>query len=304
MTTQDVDYSWSYVGAQTIAQAGYVGAERYLGYDGRCITHRERDELLAWGLGIGLIWETAADRSLDGYWAGYNDAATANAYADDLGAPRDVSIWYATDFGASSGQIAGPIKDYYLGAQDGTRDIASYRTPRVYGGAPVIEFMRWNLGYPMGWQSGAASWSDYRLSPEACLLQLVEQIWSGAADVNNILIADSEVTWLWGWGSPGTGDWFDMATEEDLRNIVHDVVNKALASFYTGQRAVHVDGDPAVYEVLRDGEGRLVKRHITSPDEIALLRYIDGLAEPDWTGDARLIQDQAQVNVFKRLPVV
>jgi len=177
--TSTVDYSYTYVGADQIAAGGYIGAERYLGYDGRCLTAGERDELLAQGLGIGLIWETAADRSLDGYWAGWNDAEAANAYADGLGAPV-VSIWYATDFHASQAQIEGPIHEYYTGVRD-----SGGRQPRVYGGAPVIDHCVTHIaGYGPGWQAAAASWSNYQLSPNACLLQEVQQIWGGAADTN------------------------------------------------------------------------------------------------------------------------
>jgi hypothetical protein len=293
--TGTVDYSYSYVGADTIAGAGFVGAERYLGTDGRCLTTWERDELLGAGLGIGLIWETAADRSLDGYWAGWNDAIAANDYADRLGAPG-VSIWFATDFHAQPGQIDGPITEYYRGARDVSR-----RPVRVYGGAPVIDRMAAVLGLGAGWQAAAASWSNYQLSPNACLLQEVQQIWGGAADTNVVLCPDHEIDWLWGRSG---GDWLDMASDDDVRRIVREEINSALALFYTGSRPITIPDDPGVYELTFDAEGRRVRRLIPSWDEINAFRYVDAMAEADFLGQTRHVTDPAQVAAIRALPVV
>lgn len=266
--TSTVDYSYSYPGAGTIAGAGYIGAERYLGTDGRCLTGWERDELLSAGLGIGLIWETAADRSLDGYWAGWNDATAANDYAGDLDAPV-ISIWYATDFGASQSQIDGPIYDYYRGVAD-----YGGRPPRVYGGAPVIDMASQRLGYGPGWQAAAASWSNYELSPNACLLQEVAQIWGGAADTNIVLCPDENIDWLWGRSE---GDWFTMATEEDLRRVVTEVVNSVLTTMYTGPRLLRLPPDPRVFELVYV-DGNRYRRHVATQDEADALQWVDAVA--------------------------
>lgn len=298
--TGTVDYSWSHPpgGCGSITAAGYIGAERYLGNDGRCLTAGERDELLAAGAGIGLIWESAADRSATaGYWGGYDDGQAANRYSDNLAAPGHIPIRYATDFHAAQWQIDGPCTDYYSGVRD-----AGGRPPRVYGGAPVIDRMCAALGYGPGWQAAAASWSNYELSPNACLLQEVEQIWNGCADTNIVLCDDAEIDWLWGRSE---GDWFAMATEEDLRRVVTDVCNDILARMYTGQRAVAAAGDGRVFELVRDAiSGDLVRRYIPRPAQIKLLRYVDGLAEADWTGDARQITDAEMIAEFNQLPIV
>lgn len=302
--TGTVDYSWSHPpgGYGAITDAGYVGAERYLGNDGRCITTNEVDGLLAVGAGIGLIWETTADRSATGgYWGGYDDGQAANHYADALAAPGHIPIRYATDFHAAQWQIDGPIFDYYAGVRD-----AGGRPPRVYGGAPVIDMTVYRLGYGPGWQAAAASWSNYELSPNAALLQEVAQIWGGGADTNVVLCPDNEIDWLWGRSG---GDWFDMATEEDLRRVVTDVCNDILARMYTGQRAVAAAGDGRSFEVVRDPnatdpEEALLRRYIPRPAQTKLLRYIDGIAEADWTGDSRQITDPEMVEEFNRLPII
>jgi hypothetical protein len=290
--TKTVDYSWTYVGAPTIADAGYIGSERYLGTDGRCLTASERDELLAEGLGIGLIWETAADRSLDGYNAGFNDAVSANDYAERLGAPV-VSIWYATDFHASQSQIEGPIADYYRGVRD-----YGGRQPRVYGGAPVIDFCVAHIaGFGPGWQAAAASWSNYVLSPNACLLQEVAQIWNGAADTNVVLCADDAIDWLWGRSG---GDWLSMATKDEVAEVVRTEINKALTLMYTGSRLLRVPPDGRVFEVVMV-DGRRFKRHITTPDECESLQWVDQVAGSP--GDApREITNPDYVAVFDAMP--
>lgn len=96
-----------------------------------------------------------------------------------------------------------------------------------------------------------------------------------------------------------------MATEEDLRRVVTDVVNDTLSRMYTGQRAVAAAGDGRVFELVRDPvSGELVRRYIPRPAQIKLLRYVDGLAEADWTGDARQITDPEMVDEFNQLPTV
>jgi murein DD-endopeptidase MepM/ murein hydrolase activator NlpD len=89
-----------------------------------------------------------------------------------------------------------------------------------------------------------------------------------------------------------------------IRDVMTDVVNDALALMYTGQRAVTDPEDTRIFEVVHDGEGRLVRRYIGHPDQIRLLRYIDGLAEADWTGGARPITDPGMLREFRALPVV
>jgi hypothetical protein len=290
--TTTVDYSYTYVGADQIAGDGHLGTERYLGTDGRCITVWERDELLAEGLGIGLIWESAADRSLDGYWAGVDDAGEANYQADRLGAPGWVPIRYATDFHASHDQIWGPIREYHRGIVD-----AGGRPPGVYGGAPVIDMAWSEFGMRFGWQAAAASWSNYQLSPNAVLLQEVEQIWGGAADVNTVLVPDDRIDWLWGY-SPG-----DDMTEEDfarIQKMIDDSFAREVYRHVTGGRIVNLDG--RLCEPVIRGDGSRALRYIGSPEEIKALKAIDEAAE---AGECVVAQMPADVAAaVRRWPVV
>lgn len=61
------------------------------------------------------------------------------------------------------------------------------------------------------------------------------------------------------------GDWFDMATKEELEAVVRDVVMDMLTS-----NLVWDDGD-ALWEVLVRGDGSRIRRRIVSPKELDLL---------------------------------
>lgn len=293
--TELIDYSYSHPPVGDVVAAGYIGCMRYLGNDGRCITTPERDQLLGAGLGIGLIWETSADRVLDGGQAGRDDAASANKYADQLGAPW-VPIYYCTDFHAQGGQITGPICDYYRCARDyGGREV------RVYGGAPVIDHMHDVLGLVKGWQPAATSWSENRDSPYAAMFQQVAYVLNNSSDRNIVRCGDDEIDWLWGYegGFP--------VTEDELRRIVNEecgkVINSTLAKMYTGSRAVIVPDDPAVYEIGWC-QGQRVRRHIKSQNEVNMLQYIDSVAGSPGVDAPRKITDAGQIEAFYRLPLV
>jgi Domain of unknown function (DUF1906) len=295
MPIEIVDYSYSKPGAQAIINYGAIGAMRYLGNDSRCIFAAERDELLNAGLGIGLIWETKADRTLDGYNAGRDDAHLANNYANNLGAPGWVPIYYATDFHAQGNQITGPICDYYRAARDyGGREV------RCYGGAPVLDHLHDHLGLRGAWQPAAASWSDYRMSPYAVMHQQVAYVINNTSDTNFVLCGDDDIDWLWGYegGIP--------VTEDELRKIVQqecsNAINAALSKMYTGSRAVCVDGEEGIYEIGW-ANGQRVRRHIPTPEQIQLFQYVDQIAGA--VGDQpRKITDPNQVAAFLALPIV
>jgi Peptidase family M23 len=101
---------------------------------------------------------------------------------------------------------------------------------------------------------------------------------------------------------PGPGD--EEMTEDDftrISNIVSSTVNAAMKDNYTGARALMVDGDPGVYEIVVEG-GVIGRRHIPNPDQIRMLQWVDHLAG---TGDGaiRKITDEAMRREFLALPV-
>lgn len=290
-----MDYSYARPTMQSIVAYGAIGAMRYLGNDSRCIFAAERDDLLAHGLGIGLIWETSANRVLSGAPGGRQDAELANSYANTLGAPGSTPIYYATDYHALEPDISGAICDYYRAASDyGGREV------RSYGGAPVLDHLANHLGLRGGWQPAAASWSDYRMSPNAVMHQQVAYVLNNSSDTNFVLCGDDEIDWLWGYegGIP--------VNEDELRRIVNqectNAINAAMGAMYTGPRALNIPDDPAVYELTWQ-DGQRVRRHITTPAEVSLLQYVDAVSGKP--GDhPRTIKDPGQIEAFKCYPVI
>lgn len=160
MTTLFVDYAWQHPNPGAIVADGYAGVIRYLSTDPtKNLSASERDELHAAGLGILLVWETAAQRALDGSVAGSADAALAEAQADALGYPAGCPIFYAVDFNATPDQIAA----YFAGiAKTAKRPIG------LYGSGTVVDNLV-RLGARYGWQTSA--WSGPYISPNAYVYQ-------------------------------------------------------------------------------------------------------------------------------------
>jgi len=104
--------------------------------------------------------------------------------------------------------------------------------------------------------------------------------------------------------APLLGD--DNMTQDDwnrLEQIVDQSINEAMKLNYTGARALAVDGDPGIYEIVVDGNGHLARRHIPNPDQVKMLQWVDHLAG---TGDgaSRRITDPKMRDQFLALPIV
>ena len=76
-------------------------------------------------------------------------------------------------------------------------------------------------------------------------------------------------------------DWFEMASEDDLRRIVREELannNKKIAT-----NSMWTDGK-GQYEVTFNGHGQRIKRRIKSPDELNALKVARAIAS-DWVMD-------------------
>lgn len=141
MTDYLIDYSFAQISAQAIKDAGYVGVMRYLGGSAR-LTPVERDNLFAVGLGIGLVWETAADEA-EHPERGASDALQAEAEADKLGYPTSCPIFYADDHNDPS--VAEEL-GYFQGVRRNAR-----RTVGVYSGGNVVKAVMDGALADYGW---------------------------------------------------------------------------------------------------------------------------------------------------------
>jgi hypothetical protein len=170
-----IDYAWTHPNAQAIYDAGYRGVMRYLSHDtrGKDLSIAEAAALHKAGLGIGLVWETTADRARAGEAAGKSDAAEANAKADALGFPTSCPIFYAVDYDAVVNDITG----YFIGIGNVTG-----RPVGVYGSYYVVKAMM--AAYAnYGWQTMA--WSGGQKLSTAHLFQNLNHTWPIAGVANS-----------------------------------------------------------------------------------------------------------------------
>jgi len=77
--SQVLDYAWGRPRPSVILDRGFDGVMRYLSHDttGKNLTSSEAATLSRAGLNIGVVWETRANRALDGYTPGHDDATEA-----------------------------------------------------------------------------------------------------------------------------------------------------------------------------------------------------------------------------------
>lgn len=92
--------------AAKIAAAGFTYVGRYL----KNLTRAEVDALHAAGLGVWLIFESTATRSLGGHDVGFADGQKAAQQALALGAPDDVCIFTTCDTDPQGAQVAAVVE--------------------------------------------------------------------------------------------------------------------------------------------------------------------------------------------------
>ena len=160
MTQHVCDYSWARPDPAAIKAAGFVAVCRYISHDrtGKTLTLPEANALHAAGLGIVLNFEDSTRRTEGGLGAGQADAVFANGYADSLGAPPDVPIYYSVDTDPGS-PIRGAVLDYFRGVASVHR-----RPAGAYGGAVLVQTVKAQA--PWGWVANAHSW-DHGVNGDA-----------------------------------------------------------------------------------------------------------------------------------------
>lgn len=233
--SQVVDYSWARPGVANIKNAGYIGVMRYLSYDntGKTVSRAEADEIRGAGLKLGLVWENAANRVKGGAAAGASDAQEALRQANALG--HTGVIYFAIDYDApESDQQA--INDYFQACatvigKDRLGCYAGYWPLKRLFDAGIITY---------GWQTVA--WSGGNRESRAHLYQNGGQVFSGGADVNDVLKDNFT-----------EGEEIMKPTEQEVYEafrlfLGHDPANPDEVNYYLGQ-----DKRELYYQVLFNG---------------------------------------------------
>lgn len=102
-----------------------------------------------------------------------------------------------------------------------------------------------------------------------------------------------------------TGDEDVPLSQADLdaiARICDQSIHRALAANYTGSRALQIQGDPEVYQLVWKS-GELCKRHIPRPTQVGLLQYVDGIAG-ERGQPPRMLTDPNDIAEFHEIPLV
>lgn len=175
---EGVDYSWGRPDPAALKAAGKHFAVRYVDYPGaggKGLTLPEMQALNAAGLSVVLVFETTADRALEGWAAGNEDAARAKLEMNKLWLPFDMPCYFAVDFDAQDSQMP-QIQAYF----DGVEHILGADRVGVYGSKRVIDYFAPQFRYL--WQTYA--WSGGLLSDEATLYQYENGVTLAGAEVD------------------------------------------------------------------------------------------------------------------------
>jgi hypothetical protein len=166
MTVFGVDYAWGRPSIASLKSAGVQFACRYLSHDtsGKNLDHAEAVTLSNAGIWVVVVWETTANRALDGHAAGVQDARDADAQAKACGMPADRPIFFAVDWDAQFSD-QGPINAYL----DGAASVLGKGRTGIYGGYNPVK--RALDGGHCAWAWSSYAWSGGKVDPRSHLYQ-------------------------------------------------------------------------------------------------------------------------------------
>lgn len=130
----------------------------------KCWTTPRIRELLTAGIGVVFVFEDTANRALDGYQAGRDDATFAAAGVAAHGAPATQPIYFAVDFQVIAAQQTA-VRDYFRGVSS----VIGLARTGVYGSYGTVGLvMDANLA-EYAWQTMA--WSGVAVERRANIYQ-------------------------------------------------------------------------------------------------------------------------------------
>lgn len=147
-----IDYAWQRPEPAAIRAAGYTAVIRYVSTDPtKDLTRPEAIALQAAGLGVGLVYETEAQRAYGSTAAGVADGAAMLARLRELGAPAGTPALVNVGDWAVMPQQVGAVEAYY----------AAYRQQLVeylpgaggYGTAGIITYLGASYPDDIWWQN-------------------------------------------------------------------------------------------------------------------------------------------------------
>ena len=277
-----VDYVGGPPGAAALKAAGVTFVCRYVSTPGnpKNMSRAEVEQLSAAGIDIVTNYESTAGAMKGGSSAGVAAAKSALAQAKACGMPDGRPIYFSADLEEFN------KPDVYRHAADFCRGAASVlgiENVGVYGSFWVCKRALDDGVAKWAWQTTAWSSDKHHHTMWEPRAQ-IRQNWDGAhvvgqRNINKVTCdVDTALTTDFGqWRIGMGGDWFDMATLDDLKRAVRDVLNEGTGAGQntwagTNKALLHTAQD-AVNEIRRHGGG--------SPlDPAALAQHLSDLLGP------------------------
>lgn len=116
---------------------GYSVIYRYLSSYNKGATVAELQQAFARNLRVGFYYETTETAALAGYERGVTHARDALSWLKQLELPQELPVCYTVDFNASSSQLSGAVRQYFLGV----RSVVPISQIGVYGGYRTVDYI-------------------------------------------------------------------------------------------------------------------------------------------------------------------
>jgi hypothetical protein len=229
-----IDFAYTHPNPAAVRAAGYQFVIGYVSNSpGKNMTAVLASAYHAAGLGVGLVWETTADRVRSGAAGGAVDGAAASAQAKAIGYPADCHVYFAVDYAAPARDF--PVAQAYADAFDAH---CAYPVG-IYGDFAVIEHFVTPGQRPVrsGWQT--VGWSSGLVSAKANLYQRNTYHYRAIAGVTqssydeNVVMHDAPLWWPGAAPSPDVVVTPPPAPVADWNSI------PALVYGNTGQAVLH-----------------------------------------------------------------
>lgn len=149
-----LDFSNARYDPAAVKASGATTVFRYLANPSwpKALSRPEALGFISAGVSVAPNFETYSSRPTEGTQAGVADAQSANGYADVIGVPVDVPIFYSVDEFATLQQVA----PYFLGVKSQQR-----RPVGIYGPLGVGMDLMHSGALAYVWVTNAASWSGF-----------------------------------------------------------------------------------------------------------------------------------------------
>jgi hypothetical protein len=178
-----LDWSYATLTPKQLQAAGVKFVCRYLSPDpGKNLSLKESAALGKAGIKRIVVWESTANRALEGITAGAQDAHAALEQANALKMPATAPIYFAIDF-----EAAGPDVEAYF---QGVAGVLGHSRTGAYGGYAALAYLLNKHAIAYVWQTYA--WSRGKWVPGAHLLQYDNgrEISGQQVDFDHALTAD------------------------------------------------------------------------------------------------------------------